>query len=214
MKKIKVYVIGDNNYANWLPNYELVSSLEECDLVIFTGGEDVDTSLYGEPRNSTTYSNLHRDLVEREYWKKAVESNKYIMGICRGSQFSCVMNGGKLVQNQPNPLYRHNMITNDGRNIYVTSTHHQAQFPYGLQKEDYKLIGWTKDLLDYHEDGNHKEMNPEFECEIVYYPKTKCLAIQSHPEMVFHNYEHNAVDKEYIDYVRELLNKLITNELN
>lgn len=32
-------------------------------------------------------------------------------------------------------------------------------------------------------------MNPDKECEIVYYPLTNCLGIQGHPE--FSNYQRN-----------------------
>jgi gamma-glutamyl-gamma-aminobutyrate hydrolase PuuD len=182
MKKRKIYVVGGAlDYANWC-QAEIVGSIEEADLVLFTGGEDVDPKMYGEPKNPHTGCNINRDLKEKKCFEKARELKKHIIGICRGSQFVCVMNGGRLVQHQEPQSYLHMMETHDKKVIQVTSSHHQAQYPFNLEKKDYKILGWTYNLSKYHQDGSGKEMFPEKECEIVYYPKTKSLGLQMHPE--------------------------------
>jgi hypothetical protein len=72
--KTRVYVVGnDVNYANWLPNIKIVKTLKSADLVLFTGGEDVDPSLYGEPKHPFTGSNLERDLYEQKIYKQATK---------------------------------------------------------------------------------------------------------------------------------------------
>jgi len=211
-KKIKVYVVGGSiGYANWLPNHELVNNLEDSDLVLFTGGEDVSPHLYGQSKHPTTYCNLNRDIYETKLFKQAIELNKHVLGVCRGSQFSCVMAGGILVQNQGQSGMYHDINTSSGETIRVTSTHHQAQFPFVLNDDEYKVLGWTTNESKYHQGGSNEELNPPKECEIVYYPKIKCLGIQSHPEMVFPPSE--LWEKTMIDYMQELIIKLLKNEL-
>lgn len=211
-KKNKVYLVqGWNDYANWIPNVEIVDSLNEANIVMFEGGEDVDPSLYNELDHPYTSSNIKRDLYEEPMFKEAIKKGKYIIGICRGSQLACVINGGILVQHQENKYGKHLIETYDNKSIEVTSSHHQAQYPFRLPKEDYKILGWSKGLSRFHQGGDKKEMNPEVECEIVYYPKTKCLAIQSHPEWQFP--PKNNEQKETIDYMQGLIRKLLNNEL-
>jgi putative glutamine amidotransferase len=181
----KIYVVGgDEDYANWMDG-EVVDSIDECDLVVFTGGEDVDPFMYGEARHLQTSSNLRRDIREKVYFDKAVELGKHIIGICRGSQFVCAMSGGKLVQHQSNPSGWHSIETFEKNHFFITSTHHQAQYPYNLSPEDYRILAWTQHISPYHLGGDGKEMSPLVECEIVYYPKTKSLGIQGHPEYFY-----------------------------
>lgn len=186
MEKIKVYVVGgDICYASWLDNYEIVDKLEDAKIVIFTGGEDVDPSLYGKQKNPRTYSNLDRDLAEKAEFEK-IKPNQLVIGICRGSQFICVMNGGILVQDcEGHAICGTHLITNMN-NIYVdiTSTHHQMQYPFYLNSSDYTLLYWSASNLSPFYDGDGVS-RVFYEPEIVLYHKEgmpKCLAIQGHPE--------------------------------
>jgi len=200
-KRINVYVVGgDYAYPRWIKNIILTKKLKNADLVMFTGGEDVSPKYYKEKQNPYTISNPARDRYEKLIFTLAKKYKKPMVGICRGSQFLCVMNGGKLVQHQQNPSYIHEIKLIDGDVINVTSTHHQAQFPFNLDPWEYKVSGWTKNISKFHFDGEMKELSPEKECEIVYYPNTKCLGIQSHPE-------HPAMIED--DKAMEILNKLI-----
>lgn len=197
--KIKIYIVGRSlEYANWL-DCELVKIIEEADLVMFTGGEDVSPSLYNEPAHKTTYTNSDRDAYEVIQFNKALELNKPMIGICRGSQFLCVMSGGKLVQHQQNKYSYHNLKMWDNEDILISSTHHQAQYPFNLPKEDYKILGWTENISQFHLNGAGEELNPEVECEIVYYPKTKCLGIQGHPEYMDYNHPTNIRLRNLVD---------------
>ncbi len=219
-KKIKqiqmkrVYVVGgDIGYANWLPNITLVDSIEEADVVMFTGGEDVSPSFYNSPKHPTTFTNPRRDLEEQAIFKEAVNKGLYIIGICRGSQFCCVMSGGQLVQNQMNPHYIHNIVVTEDSgntliNIPITSTHHQAMFPFNLHYEDYEIMAYTQDISKYHKDGNNEEMNPEVEVEICYFKDTKALGIQGHPEMMWNDRVHY---QKTFTYLQSLYNDLITD---
>lgn len=205
----KIYVVGESTcYANWMRG-ELVNKMDNADLVVFTGGEDVDPSFYGKKPNPTTGSNIFRDRREEQAFHTAKNLGKHIIGICRGSQFLCVMNGGILVQNQDNPLYIHPIKTYDDKEILISSTHHQAQFPFELDKKDYKIIGWTENLNGYHEgETRDSELNPPVECEIVYYPKNKCLGIQGHPE-----YSECLRNQKTMDYLHNLLDNFMEDKL-
>ncbi len=202
----KIYVVGNSiGYANWMEGL-VVKKMEDANLVVFTGGEDVSPSLYGQPRHPMTYCNLDRDVYEKEEYNKAKELNLPCIGICRGAQFLNVMSGGLLVQDQPNPSYIHAIKTYDGKEFNVTSTHHQAAYPFNLSEDQYKIIGWTESMLKHHKDGKNQELAPIKECEVVYYPKTKCLGIQSHPE----EQESSA---EAVVYFKDLLNKFLNESL-
>lgn len=116
------------------------------------------------------------------------------------------MSGGRLVQHQQNPLYKHNIRTFDDNIIEITSTHHQAAYPFDMKDNEYHVLGWTEGISKYHEDGMEEEMNPPKECEIVYYPGTRCLGIQGHPEMMRDTHPT-------IGYLRDLLDKFLLNTI-
>lgn len=208
MKRKKVYVVGGGiYYANWL-NFDITNTMENADLVLFTGGEDVDPSFYKERANPKTSSNIHRDRREIMDYVKALDLKIPMLGICRGSQFLCVMNGGRLVQHQENKYGVHPMETTYGR-ISITSTHHQAAFPFNLPTKDYKILGWTNGISSIHENGYGEEMNPPVECEIVYYPKTRSLGIQGHPEQVMYQKTH----PDSIEVLKVLFDDFINDKL-
>lgn len=80
----KVYVVGNAfNYANFIYDAVLVDTLSEADIVLFTGGEDVDPSFYGEKTHPTTYSNIIRDTQEKKVFER-IKPTQLVVGICRG----------------------------------------------------------------------------------------------------------------------------------
>jgi len=68
------------------------------DILIFTGGEDVDPSIYGEGNRFCSGTNLLRDLFERNVLVHAIESGVKVLGVCRGHQLINAVLGGKLYQ--------------------------------------------------------------------------------------------------------------------
>lgn len=80
----KIYVVGTSyNYANWMQG-EITMNMEEADLVVFTGGEDVSPSYYGASVHPKTYTNEYRDEVEKKAFNKALLLGIPMCGICRG----------------------------------------------------------------------------------------------------------------------------------
>lgn len=191
----KVYVVGGSiSYTRFIDNAQLVDSLEEADIVLFTGGEDVTPSYYGKQKHESTYCNPQRDAIEKEYFDR-IQPNQIALGVCRGSQFLCVMNGGLLVQNCRNHgIYgTHKIIDKDGREFEITSTHHQMQYPYNLDKKDYTVLFKSSENRSpiYEGDGIDGDIIIKLgEPEIVKYHKEGkpvCLAIQGHPEVMEHS---------------------------
>jgi putative glutamine amidotransferase len=196
MNKRKIFVVGgDNGYANWMEG-EIIQDMNDADLVVFTGGEDVSPWLYAADAHPSTCYNVRRDEAEVAEFKKARGLGFPMVGICRGSQFLCAMAGGKLVQHQHHPS-RHNINTKDGLVIEVTSSHHQRQYPFGLC--EFELIGWCS-LSPFAWGEENEDLSGKPEVEIAYYPKIKALAIQSHPEW-------QDLDSPSIAYFRNLLDK-------
>jgi len=155
---------------------------EKVKMVVFTGGHDVDPSLYSETKHSKTNSNLRRDRIEQEYYHAAIKRKLPIVGICRGSQFLTVMNGGSLIQHVNNHAIEgtHTITTTGLKDIEVTSTHHQMMYPKGK----YSMLAWAKGLSNKYQTGRGS-VRPKMlvdEPEVVWYPTTKSLAVQFHPE--------------------------------
>ena len=86
MRKLKIYVVGDQtDYANFITkDYSLVKTMDEADIIIFTGGEDVYPGIYDEETGKYTSYNDERDYQEEREFKKAVKLKRLVLGICRG----------------------------------------------------------------------------------------------------------------------------------
>lgn len=209
MSTRNVYVVGNHKFPlGWLKkDYVHVKNIDEAHLVVFRGGEDVDPKIYNQKKHPTTHSNPIRDQREIAIYNIARLKNIPCLGICRGGQLlTALQPNGMLVQHQDDPFYMHELITHDGKNLLITSAHHQAMYPFNMNKDDYKILGWTEKMLSFHQNGEKEELNPEKECEIVYYPKTNCLGIQGHPEWM----DENSPTIEWVsDLVESFINKQI-----
>lgn len=96
------------------------------DLIVFTGGADIDPAFYGE-ENYHSYTNPHRDRTEREIFGSSKEGQKFL-GICRGHQLLNAFYGGKLIQDIPVPHPSWHPLSNGW---HVNSLHHQGVISLG-----------------------------------------------------------------------------------
>lgn len=161
--------------------------IDKADILIFNGGTDVATSMYGERpvRQYIPEKPSERDMFEKLLFDKW-HGKKFLVGICRGSQFLNVMNGGTLWQDVTNHGHTHDMIVLDtGESLRATSTHHQMMRP---NLKDGKLIAVAYEASMKHaQDGRYlvgRDTTLDEDAEIVWYPKTHSLCIQGHPEYV------------------------------
>lgn len=179
--------------------------LSDVDLVVFGGGADVHPSLYGHD-NVGTYAGAHpdrRDLFELQVFELAEEREVPMFGICRGAQFLCAMAGGTLIQDVSGHGGDHMIETVDGRDLRMTSTHHQMMYPKGTTHE---LLAWAKVKRSRHYAWGGGTIPQDFlETEVVFFPKIKAIAMQGHPEFFPNTYDEGVV------YARELVNKYLLN---
>jgi gamma-glutamyl-gamma-aminobutyrate hydrolase PuuD len=171
---------------------------------IFWGGADVDPSLYDRERsNACGGSNIDKDKREAQEMKDLIAQGVPIIGICRGAQLLNVVNGGILVQHiDGHAIGREHLCTEveTGRVFSVSSTHHQMMVAH----EDGKVL--FKDYTDtqgVHWDNVNEKYLYKHVTEVVYYPATKSLCIQPHPEWM----------KQYSPFV-QWINDFIKKEWN
>ncbi|MCH3986456.1 MAG: gamma-glutamyl-gamma-aminobutyrate hydrolase family protein [Lachnospiraceae bacterium] len=73
-----------------------------CDGFLLTGGQDVNPAMYGEAvLNDTVAYNNTRDRMDSFVLRLAIESDKAVLGICRGIQLMNAALGGTLYQDLP-----------------------------------------------------------------------------------------------------------------
>lgn len=178
------------------------TSVEDADIVCFTGGEDVDPEFYGEEPIPETYFNTRRDKLEAGIFGECLGLKKPMIGICRGSQFLNVMNDGKLWQDVNNHAIRGTHEITDMRSGEIksgmTSTHHQ-QMIAGPNAEVIALANLSTRKVNMEKVVERDP--PELDdVEVVWYPDSLCLCFQPHPEFQngdCRNYFLDLVD-EYI----------------
>lgn len=190
---MKIYIVRSDPQIERMfsaMGFTPVDSLSEAEMVYFTGGSDISPYLYQEPKHPFTKVDSERDRVECAFYENARERNLPMVGICRGGQFLNVMNGGKLWQHVTKHTKPH-MLTDlrTKKEYFVSSTHHQMMIPAvealivaTAKVEDCRVFDHANNLVDYDTE----------EIEAVWYPNTKCLCFQPHPEL-----DLPAATKEY-----------------
>lgn len=199
---MKVFVIGGNTSVERIflqEGADVVDNLDQADTIVWTGGSDVSPNLYGEVKHPRTYDNPSRDKYEQACWFRAMaHKDKLLVGICRGGQFLNVMNGGSLWQHVDNHTltgehvctYRkHAKNGFEIKQYMVTSTHHQQMIPN--KKTPCEVWGFTglctkKESGLFNRAGERIVFLPSpghtSDAEIVWYPESKSLCFQPHPE--------------------------------
>lgn len=91
-----------NCFTSYFPDIKVIthkniSDTKDMDLIIFSGGEDINPRLYGES-NRYSQINEERDELEIEIYRIAKAYNIKMLGICRGHQLLNVLEGGYLLQ--------------------------------------------------------------------------------------------------------------------
>lgn len=191
-KKITFYSIedfyADPGMADLLIGADFTGvGLPDAKVIIFNGGADIGTSIYGEEpvANSIPLHRSKRDQYEIDIFEKYADPTILKVGICRGSQLLNCLNGGTLWQDVNNHQSSHNMtILETGETIFVTSTHHQMMRPgpsgivIAVADESTRKFAQGAMYPKQHFNDDHRDT------EIVWYPATSTLCIQGHPEYV------------------------------
>jgi gamma-glutamyl-gamma-aminobutyrate hydrolase PuuD len=196
---LRVFVVGGGfPYIKMLyeAGFKGAKDLDEADIICFTGGEDVNPSLYNEEAINGTHFNASRDDHEAMIYGYTLKKPK--IGICRGAQFLNVMNGGRLWQDVNNHACAgHHDVTDvkTGEIIQgMTSTHHQQMIP----ADDAEIVA-TAALSTVKRAMSSVQMRNEPEnddMEVLWYPDTLSLCFQPHPE-----FRHGPCRNYFLDLV-------------
>ncbi len=166
-------------------NFKELKPDVKIDLVLFTGGEDINPEIYNEKVGKFTHINTNRDNVEEEVYE-TFYGNVLFLGICRGAQILTALSGGRLIQHVTGHGQDHTISMNGGGRYVMTSSHHQMLYPFDLRKEDYEILAHSEFFRsNTYLNGDNKEIEIPLdflEPEIVYYKNTNALCIQGHPE--------------------------------
>lgn len=192
---LTVFVAGDHyeerNFAEMFArsNCQKSESVDGADVVVFTGGVDVNPALYGELAHPTTDNpNEERDNSDIALYAYCLEHGIPMMGICRGAQFLHVMNGGKLYQhvdghNKPHAIWD---VISMKQIDMVSSVHHQMIIPDN--RLGIELIATSNAATSRWRNPRDNDMGKRADVEAFFYRKSCCLGFQGHPE--YHGYPH------------------------
>ena len=176
---------------------EIDDLLEMCDAFLITGGEDIDSLWYNEPRSLHLGNfDLYMDKHDKKVIEYAYASNKPLLGICRGLQGINVFLGGTLIQhieddshkkienNVPFEVVDNGSIfskiyTNDST---INSYHHQA-----IKKlaPDFIACGYSNNII-----------------EAIIHKEKPIIAVQWHPEKIMDNESINLI-KEFANLIKK-----------
>lgn len=169
--------------------------------LVLWGGVDICPSMYNKPRlKYTQHPNDERDRKEKYLVENTIKENRPIIGICRGAQLLCALNGGELYQHSEPTTQCHSIMTRKGLFENVTAGHHQIMMPKG----NHTVYGWNPKFTRvwlYNDVSFMEQGLPE----VVWWPETKCLAIQPHPEWAeegnaFVEWLNTLIQSKHIDY--------------
>jgi putative glutamine amidotransferase len=133
--------------------------IKELDGLVLVGGADIPPSAYGEtPHETVEPLTSQRYEFERKLIASWLASDKPILGVCLGMQFSNVVSGGSLIQDIPSEVgtevnhkkYHRVRIAPDSSlaellgasEARVLSSHHQAVDEAGAGME---VVAWSDD---------------------------------------------------------------------
>jgi len=182
--------------------FGITANYREADFVCLTGGEDVTPALYGDTAHKTTYFSTWRDEDCKKIFDYCQVENVPMVGICRGGQFLNVMSGGRMYQDVEKHTTSHYLTDHEtGEVVYVSSTHHQMMMPgAGAQVIATSNLKGKREWFD---DVTPRSDIADEDYEVVYYPTTKCLCFQPHPE--FNAPDYQGMKK----YFHSLINRFL-----
>lgn len=170
--------------------------VKAVDVLMLTGGGDIDPSYYNEKRHPATYSSTHRDSHEYRLIQTALERGVAILGICRGAEWLSIVAGGKLFQHVSSHQNSHAVRWGKLKTpIHTSSLHHQM---CDLREvPDAKVLAWADGISNFYEGAvpNLSVLQPKSlkEPEVFTIDRIKGFAVQGHPEMLGINSTFNSL---------------------
>lgn len=140
-----------------VPSHSISSLIGAVDGLIFTGGRDLDSALYGQaPHEEADPAERRRDRFEVTLMQSALEADVPLLAIGRGLQVMTAAAGGALTQHLPGhrpdtaKYLPHDVQLSGesalgrllGTQVTVPASHHQAPAP-GRLGTGLTLAGWA-----------------------------------------------------------------------
>lgn len=185
---MEVYIEGDKSeqaaFAEMLVrgHCSKAKDPESADLVIFTGGPDVNPIYYDEDKHPETSFDSRRDETDLKLYELCLEKGIPMLGVCRGAQFLHVMNGGKLFQHVDNHNGDHNIWDlKENRLIHgVSSVHHQMCI--SNRAGGMEVLATANIANNRWKNPTENVVGNMEDIEAFFYRDTCCLGVQGHPE--------------------------------
>lgn len=200
MTKLNVF-ITHRAFYNYIMNlfikydFNIVNDVDDADVIVFSGGADINPFLYNNHRHPTTSFVDWYDTEEVGYYHRAQELGIPCVGICRGAQLLCALNNGELWQDVNGHANGDHEAFTFGTNIpvLVSSMHHQMLKLTNQTNEHIMLlvshISTRKEAMSQLEDTSKVvkkvvlEGEVEDDIEAIFFPSTNSLCFQAHPEL-------------------------------
>lgn len=176
---IRTMLAGNGEYE-FRPSKNII----DADIVVYTGGADINPALYGENKLSCTNISTQQDRSDVDTYHEAKKHDIPQVGICRGAQLLNAMNGGVLWQDVNHHAGNNHLVQDvvTKRTYEVSSLHHQQC-----------ILGPKGKLLAFCEEADRKLSSkgawfaksgkPSVDVEAFWYPESKSLGVQWHPEL-------------------------------
>lgn len=163
-------------------------NVDDADLVVFSGGSDVDPILYDEPPHHSTYYDVNRDAKDVDLFLHCQEKGIPMLGICRGSQFLHTCMKGKLYQDVNGHYGGHSIYLKDEMTTLenASSVHHQMVIEdptLGME-----VLAWAyKSTYRWKNELTKNVENPHRDVEAFWYRDHCLIGFQGHPEYKGYN---------------------------
>lgn len=166
--------------------FKLAENIKDADFVVWTGGEDINPDMYNEKALPYTSFSTVRDIEDVTAYQEA-SKDAFKIGICRGAQLLCVLNGGKLWQD----VDKHANGSHDvkdvksGDSFKINSLHHQQM---RMPDKRGEILAFTrlssyKDAYQTHwTEAAAPDPLKEIDIEAAWFEETFSLCYQAHPE--------------------------------
>lgn len=190
-------------------NVRIVQSpddLHENGFLVLHGGADISPSIYGQTPNNFCYASKepsYRDAQEIALAQRARKMGMPIVGICRGAQLLCALDGGTLVQHIEDHTGGRHPITDVRTNTkYPSNSAHHQMLKLNKKHNNILLAIAEEPVIGYEEDNRAKKF--DHVPEIVYFGQMNAIGIQGHPEWM--------PDSQFTKYCKSLINEFLFKE--
>lgn len=170
--------------ANDTFEFRPAKDVTSADMILYTGGSDINPALYGENKLDCTWVDTNQDKEDGLVYHEGKKLGKFQVGICRGAQLLNVLNGGSMWQDVNNHGGREHLVQDvlTKKTYLVSSLHHQGII---LNPQKSQLLAFCEESTrKISAKGAWREESgrPSTDVEAFYYPETRSLGVQWHPE--------------------------------